>query len=140
MNVKCIFAALSIVWLLNGCADPSEKCNVRRVESTVLRAPFSQINISNLVVVGMSVDELFLQCGEPSFVIKTNGLEYLMYRLSFEGTEVEYSEEWEISNILVLVSNRCVVAWRPSGKRTVRKGASRQGKPDGSKRGSADES
>ena len=118
--IKIIFSILSLVLLLVGCADPSEKCNERRTKPTVLKAPFSQLNISNLVVIGMSVDELFLQCGEPSFVIKTNGLEYLLYDLHFEGTDVEYSKEWETSQILVLVSNRCVVAWRPSGQRTTR--------------------
>ena len=131
MYMAC-FSAVLFSCICAGCKKESEETTVEPsnvqyaspAHSTVIYAPISENDLSRMIKSGMSREELLKMCGEPLLTNSIDGVEELLFDISFE--KINYTTDMIPSAFSVSISNNVVQSWRISGYGIKVKGSEHQ--------------
>ena len=135
MYMAC-FSAVLFSCICAGCKKESEDTTVEPsnvqyaspANSTVIYAPISENDLSRMIKSGMSREELLKMCGEPLLTNSIDGVEELMFNISFE--KINYTTDRMLSAFSVSISNNIVQSWRISGEGRVIYGSNYRGQSE----------
>ena len=109
MKNYSIIVSLAMLAAASGC---------RRVEFKKLYAPMTDEQVSELVVPGISKEELLVRCGTPFRTETSGNMENIVFLLSMDN--VHAPSDWVMASFIVTVSNDVVVSWKQNSKARAR--------------------
>ena len=111
-----VFLFLLLIFFFFGCSD--DVVLKKEAEAGVLYAPLSKEEISKIIVVGMSRNDLIERCGTPMSIRNYGEFDDLEFFISSDN--LKSGSGRHIGSFIVTLSNDCVVVWWPDSTVQVR--------------------